>query len=108
MQLLVTGKLITIFVFFLQVWQWVRHRARLEDNNHLITYTLVKGLCNQFVDAQMQDSPNFSTTEQRKRLLVAANIFRQLVVKMVFPEFITTYLSLENSFRTSAWHAAKL
>ncbi|XP_038055014.1 malate synthase-like isoform X3 [Patiria miniata] len=91
-----------------QVWQWIRHRAHLEGNHQLITYSLVKDLCQQFLDRQIQDNPYFSTTEQRKRLLRAADIFRQLVTKTAFPEFITTYLSLENSFRTSTWHASKL
>ncbi|XP_022099618.1 uncharacterized protein LOC110984103 [Acanthaster planci] len=90
-----------------QVWQWIHHRARLEDNNELITYTLVNDLCSRFVDAQMQDNPKYGTTEQSKCLLVAADIFRQLITETVFPEFLTTYLSLENRFRTSAWHDAK-
>ncbi|XP_033631700.1 malate synthase-like isoform X3 [Asterias rubens] len=91
-----------------QVWQWIRHRARLEDNNQLITFSLVKTLCLLFLDRQLQDNHNYGTTEQRKRLLMAAEMFRQLVTKSVFPEFITTYLSLANSFRVSPWHASKL
>ncbi|XP_070554000.1 malate synthase-like [Ptychodera flava] len=80
-----------------QVWQWIRHQARLEDDGKLITYQLVADLVVVFINSQMQTS-NYATLADRKHLRTASEIFLEIVAKRDFPEFITTYLNLEHAF----------
>ncbi|XP_071499940.1 malate synthase-like [Diadema antillarum] len=90
-----------------QVWQWIRHGTRLEDNNQPVTRQLVVSLVISFL-ADQAGLPKHLSGERdfARRLKVAANVFLQLVTKRDFPAFITTYLNLENTFLTSPWHAS--
>ncbi|KAK4301254.1 hypothetical protein Pmani_026589 [Petrolisthes manimaculis] len=76
-----------------QVWQWIRHRATLEDNGEVITRGLVQKLVCEFVkeavDVEGRD---------RETIQIAAEIFEEVVTKREFPEFLTTYLNLDHTF----------
>jgi malate synthase len=60
-----------------QVWQWVRHRAKLADGR-VITPALVGGLI-----TQQQAKLNGSRMDQ------AARVFEDMVTSPDFPEFLT-------------------
>ncbi|XP_019634434.1 PREDICTED: uncharacterized protein LOC109477554 [Branchiostoma belcheri] len=70
-----------------QVWQWVRHGAKLEDSGETITRRMVEGLVQQ----TLRDL-------HPTHMDAAAAIFLEIVLKRDFPEFITTYLNLEHAF----------
>ncbi|XP_053317179.1 malate synthase-like [Spea bombifrons] len=79
-----------------QVWQWIRHQVKLEDDNRTVTRSLVHDLTNEVV-LQLEEAVGASEREKR-RLHAAAEIFLEIVQKRDFPEFITTYLNLEHMF----------
>ncbi|KAM8940016.1 uncharacterized protein RCH25_000156 isoform 2-T2 [Pelodytes ibericus] len=80
-----------------QVWQWIRHQVKLEDDNRTVTRNLVHELVKDVVLLL-----SHSTSEREKqRLHSAAEIFLEVVQKRDFPEFITTYLHLEHTFLCS-------
>ncbi|XP_077984342.1 malate synthase-like [Glandiceps talaboti] len=85
-----------------QVWQCIGHQAHLEDDGRRITTLLVHQLVQEFVDRQMQTTA-FVTLAERKTLHTAAEIFKEIVSKRHFPQFITTYLNLEHSFLQRMW-----
>uniref|UniRef100_A0A672GFX0 malate synthase n=1 Tax=Salarias fasciatus TaxID=181472 RepID=A0A672GFX0_SALFA len=69
-----------------QVWQWLRHQARLEDDSRLVSRHLVSELTGDVL-------------QQSKRMLhTAADMFLEVVLKRYFPEFITSYLNQEHTF----------
>uniref|UniRef100_A0A3B3SST7 malate synthase n=1 Tax=Paramormyrops kingsleyae TaxID=1676925 RepID=A0A3B3SST7_9TELE len=69
-----------------QVWQWIRHRARLEDDERVVTRALVKSLAQEV---------------GTETLLTAVHMFLEVVQKSQFPEFLTTYLNLDHTFLSS-------
>ncbi|XP_053559654.1 uncharacterized protein LOC128650027 [Bombina bombina] len=79
-----------------QVWQWMRHQVKLEDDNRIVTRSLVHALV-QEVEAQLTNELCHSTQE-KQRLHTAAEIFMEIIQKRDFPDFITTYLNLDHSF----------
>uniref|UniRef100_A0A0N7ZB81 malate synthase n=1 Tax=Scylla olivacea TaxID=85551 RepID=A0A0N7ZB81_SCYOL len=80
-----------------QVWQWIRHKATLEVSGEVITRKLVQTLIKEFVDAANTEiAPDEAA---RARLSVAAEIFEEVVTKRDFPEFLTTYLNQDHTFR---------
>ncbi|XP_069487188.1 malate synthase-like [Ambystoma mexicanum] len=79
-----------------QVWQWIRHGAKLEDDNSAVTRSLVKRLVKE-VEKELQDLHCVSDRDNR-RLRTAAEMFLEVVQKRDFPEFITTYLNQEHTF----------
>ncbi|XP_063586705.1 malate synthase-like [Penaeus indicus] len=83
-----------------QVWQWIRHRAKLEDNGEVITRGLVQKIIGDFVDATImsQDPVPLNSPKHEERFRAAAEIFEEVVTKRDFPEFITTYLNLDHTF----------
>jgi malate synthase len=65
-----------------QVWQWIRHRARLEDGR-----TVDAALCNAMLDeelAKLRESAGDSG-----RYNDAAKLLRELIEASTFPEFLT-------------------
>ena len=68
-----------------KVWQWIRHGVHLEIDGRKITQPLVEGLVKGFV-------------ERRSECSEAKKIFLEIVGARDYPEFITTYLSLEHEF----------
>ncbi|XP_069781460.1 malate synthase-like isoform X2 [Narcine bancroftii] len=80
-----------------QVWQWIRHKVKLENDNRVITRNLVQTLVKE-MEAELQTVLHHSTDSSKWQLTVASEIFLELVQKRDFPEFLTTYLNLEHTF----------
>uniref|UniRef100_A0A5S6MRQ2 malate synthase n=1 Tax=Xenopus tropicalis TaxID=8364 RepID=A0A5S6MRQ2_XENTR len=70
-----------------QVWQWIRHQVRLEEDNRTVTRI-----------NEWQGILRKCCQREKQRLHVAAEIFLEIVLKRDFPEFITTYLNLDHTF----------
>ncbi|XP_066576225.1 malate synthase-like [Amia ocellicauda] len=79
-----------------QVWQWIRHQVKLEDDNRTVTKQLVKSLA-QEVQRELKEGLS-SDAEAEHRLHTASAMFLEVVQKYEFPEFITTYLNLDHTF----------
>jgi malate synthase len=62
-----------------QVWQWVRHGARLTDGR-VVTHTLVESVIAHEMDAKHLSGGKFA---------LAAELFGQLMTGAEFPEFLT-------------------
>ncbi|XP_061164059.1 malate synthase-like [Saccostrea echinata] len=86
-----------------QIWQWIRFQAILEDNGKQITMAMVKNLIRETTQEMFWSSENshFVTEKDRQRLLTAAQMFQEIVSKLDFPEFITTYFNLDHTFLKS-------
>lgn len=79
-----------------QVWQWIRHGASLEDENGTVTRDLVTKMAWKIVFDLL---PVYGTSPvSRRKLLVATDVFLELVNRIDFPEFITTHLNDEYAF----------
>ncbi|KAK0097275.1 hypothetical protein PV326_002681 [Microctonus aethiopoides] len=80
-----------------QIWQWIQHGAKLEDNGEIITRQLVKYQTDIVLnDILHTESVNF---EMRKSLDVAIDLFFYLINQRNFPDFITTFISNTYPFR---------
>ncbi|XP_020503457.1 malate synthase-like isoform X1 [Labrus bergylta] len=79
-----------------QVWQWIRHQTRLEDDSRVVSRRLVTALTHEVL---MELSVSFFRAKQR--LNTAADIFLEVVLKRDFPEFITSYLNQDHTFLSS-------
>jgi malate synthase len=64
-----------------QVWQWIRHGARLEDGG-----TVNAALCGELLDEELG---KWRSTARGGRYEDAANLFRKLIEAPNFPEFLT-------------------
>jgi malate synthase len=64
-----------------QVWQWMRHGAKLEDNR-IVTPAMVCGMIHQHVE-------KLSSRLPETQLFTAARLFDELVNARNFPEFLT-------------------
>ncbi|XP_078260860.1 malate synthase-like [Rhinoraja longicauda] len=80
-----------------QVWQWLRHRVKLEDDGRIVTRNLVQALVKE-VETELKDVLHHHTDSSKGQLAVASEIFLEIVQKRDFPEFLTTYLNLEHTF----------
>ena len=69
-----------------QVWQWIRHGARLEDGRP-IDLALCQSLLNEEL-AKLRASDSGESSEG-KRYEDAARLFRELIESPSFPEFLT-------------------
>ena len=65
-----------------QIWQWVRHRARLEDGR-----TIDAAVCRAMLDEELVKLRESAGDDGRYN--DAANLFRELVEAPIFPEFLT-------------------
>lgn len=84
-----------------QVWQWIRHEAKLEDDNRTVTRQLVHSLARD-MEAELQKDFQYATKREKVRLQTATEMFLEIVQKRDFPEFITTYLNLDHTFLSEA------
>ncbi|XP_043917570.1 malate synthase-like isoform X2 [Protopterus annectens] len=84
-----------------QVWQWIRHEAKLEDDNRTVTRQLVHSLAKEMED-ELQKDFQYTTKREKVRLQTATEMFLEIVQKRDFPEFITTYLNLDHTFLSGA------
>ncbi|XP_020390325.1 malate synthase-like [Rhincodon typus] len=80
-----------------QVWQWIRHGVKLEDDNRVVTRNLVHMLVKE-LGPDLQEVLGCYTDSCKRRLTVASEMFLEIVQKRDFPEFLTTYLNLEHTF----------
>uniref|UniRef100_A0A3Q3GII6 malate synthase n=1 Tax=Labrus bergylta TaxID=56723 RepID=A0A3Q3GII6_9LABR len=80
-----------------QVWQWIRHQTRLEDDSRVVSRRLVTALTHEVL---MELSVRCADTPYH-RLNTAADIFLEVVLKRDFPEFITSYLNQDHTFLSS-------
>ncbi|XP_062902712.1 malate synthase-like [Mobula hypostoma] len=80
-----------------QVWQWIRHGVKLEDDDRIVTRNLVQTLVKE-IETELQDVLYHCTDSSKWQLAVASEIFLEIVQKRDFPEFLTTYLNLEHTF----------
>lgn len=72
-------------------------QATLEGSGEVITRKLVQTLIKEFTEsANTEIAPDDAA---RARLSVAAEIFEEVVTKREFPEFLTTYLNQDHTFR---------
>ncbi|XDV37468.1 hypothetical protein PO909_007065 [Leuciscus waleckii] len=83
-----------------QVWQWIRHQVRLEDDGMVVTRALVSSLADDLM-GDLKAAINCQTNRDRERLMTAVSMFLEIVQKNDFPEFITTYLNLDHTFLSS-------
>ena len=69
-----------------QVWQWIRHRARLEDGP-----VVDAALCRAVLDEELAKLREAAGDESylKGRYEDAAKLFRELIEAPTFPEFLT-------------------
>nr|XP_014344193.1 PREDICTED: malate synthase-like [Latimeria chalumnae] len=84
-----------------QVWQWIRHRVRLEDDGRMINRSLVQSQIKE-LEHELQECFKCSTEREKERLCTATKMFLEIVQKRDFPPFITTYLNLDHTFLASS------
>ncbi|XP_010777570.1 malate synthase-like, partial [Notothenia coriiceps] len=85
-----------------QVWQWIRHQTQLEDDSRLVSRRLVTDLTKEMVmELLMELGTGRPSDRDKRRLLTAADMFLEVVLKRDFPEFITTYLNQDHTFLSS-------
>ncbi|XP_066506102.1 malate synthase-like [Hoplias malabaricus] len=83
-----------------QVWQWIRHQVKLEDDGRTVTYGLVRSLA-QGMMSELRAVMYCQTQRDDERLTTAMSMFLEVVQKSDFPEFLTTYLHLDHTFLKS-------
>ncbi|CAG5993681.1 unnamed protein product [Menidia menidia] len=81
-----------------QVWQWIRHQARLEDDNRVVSRRLVTDLAKELTTELCVRLPS---ARARQRLHTAAHAFLEVVLRRHFPEFITSHLYQHHAFLVS-------
>ncbi|CAL9707137.1 unnamed protein product [Knipowitschia caucasica] len=78
-----------------QVWQWIRHQTRLEDDGRVVNRQMVEA----FVTAVTKElSAHCKSDRAKQQLQTAADMFLEVVLKRDFPAFITTHLSEDHTF----------
>uniref|UniRef100_A0A3Q2C8C9 malate synthase n=1 Tax=Cyprinodon variegatus TaxID=28743 RepID=A0A3Q2C8C9_CYPVA len=81
-----------------QVWQWIRHQARLEEDGRVVSRQLVTRLTKE-LSAEL--GPLAGSERMEQNLHTAADMFLEVVLKRHFPEFLTSYLNLDHTFLRS-------
>ncbi|KAM9741714.1 malate synthase-like isoform 1-T2 [Menidia menidia] len=81
-----------------QVWQWIRHQARLEDDNRVVSRRLVTDLAKELTTELCARLPS---ARARQRLHTATHAFLEVVLRRHFPEFITSHLYQHHAFIVS-------
>ncbi|XP_041653784.1 malate synthase-like isoform X2 [Cheilinus undulatus] len=81
-----------------QVWQWIRHQTRLEDDPRVVNRQLVTDLVLEVLMELREMDPS---DRSKQRLNTAADMFLEVVLKRDFPEFITSYLNQDHTFLSS-------
>jgi len=82
-----------------QVWQAIRHQCELEGDGRTVTRELVCDQIKLIKDALVRDKAQ--NAMDAERLSVSAQILEELVFKLDFPQFITTYLYEHHKFRNT-------
>ncbi|XP_071060638.1 malate synthase-like isoform X3 [Pseudochaenichthys georgianus] len=85
-----------------QVWQWIRHQTQLEDDSRVVSRRLVTDLSKEMVmELLIELGTGRHSDRDKRRILTAADMFLEVVLKRDFPEFITTYLNQDHTFLSS-------
>ncbi|XP_063046585.1 malate synthase-like [Engraulis encrasicolus] len=90
-----------------QVWQWIRHQVKLEDDGTTVTRALVQDLVKEMM-GHLKETILCKTVRDEQRLATAVSMFLEVVQKSDFPEFLTTYLNLDHTFLSSQSQHQKL
>lgn len=82
-----------------QIWQWIRHKAPIEDKpdvhvTRAMVYTMLEGIIAKAYKTWCTSIPD------RKRLLSSKYILLEIISSRSYIEYITTYLSDSHKFRT--------
>lgn len=80
-----------------QVWQWIRHAAKIENQDQIITREFIYSSSSNIVADLIKEYGNSSGA--RKKLIVAFDLFLEIVNLRELPEYITTYLNDAHVFR---------
>jgi malate synthase len=64
-----------------QIWQWIRHRAKLEDGR-----TVDMALCRKLLDEELT---KMCASRSNGCYAAAAKLFSELIAAPAFPEFLT-------------------
>lgn len=83
-----------------QIWQWIRHGVQLEDP-HGAGKIITRGLILEYASRTLAEiTERYAKGDAaRKNMLVAFNLFIELVNHRNLPEFITSYLNNQHTFR---------
>ncbi|CAD6240779.1 GSCOCG00008910001-RA-CDS [Cotesia congregata] len=74
-----------------QIWQWIRHSARLESfDDVVVTIKMVHYFAKEILENLLIESEKNGGV--KKKLILATDLFFGLINSYEFPEFITTYL----------------
>lgn len=82
-----------------QIWQWIRHRAAIEDKpdvyvTRVLVYTMLDGIISRAYKSWCTSIPD------RKRLLSSKYVLLEIISAREYIEYITTYLNDSHKFRT--------
>ncbi|KAF7707009.1 malate synthase-like [Silurus meridionalis] len=82
-----------------QVWQWIRHQVKLEDDGKtMVTRGFVRNLTQSMMFDLRAEMCCQTESKDEERLITAVAMFLELVQKSEFPEFLTTHLYLDHTF----------
>lgn len=81
-----------------QIWQWIRHGAQLEDLHGKI---VTRGFILEYASRRLAEITGQYAKDDaaRENMSMAFNLFVELVNHRNFPEFITSYLNNQHTFR---------
>ncbi|XP_011311962.1 malate synthase, glyoxysomal-like [Fopius arisanus] len=83
-----------------QIWQWIRHRARIEEGGS-VTVEVVKKRAQKVLKDILK---NCRDHLEIQKVLTAYDIFFDLVNRRDFPEFITSFIYDEYMFKKTHAH----
>ncbi|GLH01927.1 Malate synthase, glyoxysomal [Gryllus bimaculatus] len=86
-----------------QIWQWIRHKASMEDVNGIVSKHLVSKFASEFITECKKNNQFCNSIDDYQKIIAAKEIFLELVTKREFPDFITTFLNNNYIF----WHFHK-
>ena len=80
-----------------QIWQWIRHGAKIESQDQIVTRELIIS-CSSNICADLikEYGRSYST---RKKIIISFDLFLEIVNLRELPEYITTYLNDLHVFR---------
>ncbi|XP_055536849.1 malate synthase-like isoform X2 [Wyeomyia smithii] len=84
-----------------QIWQWIRHRAIIEDGKSdttVVTRALVYAVLESVISKAYKSW--CTSTPDRKRLLSSKFVLLEVISAREYIEYITTYLNDNHKFRT--------
>lgn len=86
-----------------QIWQWIRHGAKLENDEAFVTRDFVR-VATERILKELFENYGVDKTLEKTKLMIAGDLFFDLVNRREFPEFITTFIYNEYPFRRIQSH----